>query len=125
MVGGISNISIPAPNYAVASYGKMTLPVEASSLIYSNFEHVLGVPAPEGTRGVAISKLNLLDVLIEQLNRIQKDSFSQSMLNPNEDIDALVESLKLQIKQVQSSAEQTPYNYFPTVETGILVNFLT
>ena len=125
MVGGISNISIPAPNYAGANYGKMALPVESSSLIYSHFEHVSGVPAPEGTQGVAISKLHLLDVLIAQLNRIKKDSFTDSLMNPVQDMDAMIENLKSQIKQAQIANEKMPYNPFPLVETGVIFNLLS
>ena len=57
MVSGIPNIAIPTINYTTAHNGKMSLPVNSSSLIYSHFEHVSGIPAPEGTQGVAISKL--------------------------------------------------------------------
>ena len=125
MLGGISNFTIPTPSYTAANYGKMALPVESASLIYSHFEHVSGIPAPEGTQGVAISKLNLLDVLIGQLNRIKKDvsiEFSEIVVD---DLDAQIENLKSQIKQAQVANEMMPYNPFPVVETGILFNLLS
>ena len=125
MVGVISNISIPTPSYSAADYGKMALPVESSALIYSHFEHVLGVPAPEGTNGVAISKLNLLDVLIGQLNRIRSDSFAESFMNSVEDMDAMIENLKTQIKQAQAVNEAMPYMPSPIIESGVIFSLLS
>ena len=125
MVGGISNITIPTPGYAADSYGKMALPVESSALIYSHFEHVSGVPAPEGTRGVAISKLNLLDVLIGQLNRLNNEAFTQSLANSSEGLDAVFENLKGQIIQAQIANETMPYRSSPIIESGIIFSLLS
>ena len=71
MVGSISNLSVPNINYTAVSTGKMTIPVSSSLLVFSHLEHVSGVPAPEGTQGVAINKLHLLDMLIERLNQVK------------------------------------------------------
>ena len=125
MVGGISNISLPTPGYTAESYGKMALPVETSALIYSHFEHVSGIPAPEGTRGVAISKLNLLDVLIGQLNRLNNESFAQSLVNSNEGLEAVFENLKGQIIQAQIASETMPYRPSPIIESGIIFSLLS
>ena len=125
MVSGISNISMPTISYGSANIGKMALPVDSSALIYSHFEHVSGIPAPDGTQGVSISKLNLLDVLIGQLNRIQKASLTQSSADPTEGVDALIENLRSQIKQAKASSEAMPYNPAPNMEPGALFSLLS
>jgi len=61
MVSGIPNISIA---YTLPQNGRLSLPVDSSSLVYSQLKHVSGVPAQEGTTGINLQKLNLLDTLI-------------------------------------------------------------
>jgi hypothetical protein len=85
----------------------MSLPVSPALYIYSHFRHVSGVPAPEGTRGIAISKLKILDVLIEQLGRIkQQGTTDSSNAKPvsDEQIDALIEQYEQQIRSAQAAS---------------------
>jgi hypothetical protein len=89
----------------------MSLPVAPGMVIYSHFKHVSGVPAPEGTTGVNINKLKILDTLIEQLSKMK----SQSAVNPGvvdaqdeKRIDALIEQYQKQIKAAQSVSIYTP-----------------
>jgi hypothetical protein len=125
MVGGISSLNIPSLSYTGAQYGKMSLPVDSSLLIYSNFEHVSGMAAPEGTRGVSISKLNLLDVLIGMVSRINKTPVTQAPANadPTRGVDKLIENIENQIRQAQTASEKIPYYPSPNAESGILFNF--
>ena len=123
MVGGISNISIPNLSYSMAGIGKMSIPVDSSTLVYSQFEHVSGVLAPEGTPGVSISKLNLLDVLIGQLNRIKTTTNAQPQVNPYKGVDALIEELSSKIRQAE--AETNPYLPSAKPEPGKLLNLLS
>ena len=123
MVRGVSNISIPALSYSAASSGKMSIPVDSSSLVYSQFEHVSGVLAPKGTDGISISKLNLLDALISQLSNISNGTVAQSTANPFEGVDALIENMQNQLSKAQSAYTAKPYNPIPNAEPGILFNF--
>ena len=126
MVHGIPNISIPAISYNTAQNGKMSFPVDSSSLIYSHFEHVSGIPAPEGTQGVAISKLNLLDVLIGQLSRIGKGGSSFSFPgSPDTGIDALIENYRNQIMQAKAASAAMPYIPSPNTQSGALFSLFT
>jgi hypothetical protein len=127
MVSGVSGITIPTLSYTAGEYGKMSLPVDPSSLIYSHFEHVSGILAPEGTQGVSISKLNLLDVLIGMVSRINKTSVAQTPvnLNPAGGVDALIENLENQIRQAKADSEVMPYHPSPNAESGILFNLLS
>ena len=122
MVRGVSNITIPTLSYSAVSSGKMSIPVNPSSLVYSHFKHVSGVAAPEGTEGISISKLNLLDALISQYSNIGSDTAAQSTANPYVGVDALMENLQNQLNQARSAYETMPYNPLPSAEPGILFN---
>jgi len=129
MITGASNISFPVPSYTIAQYGKMSLPVDTSSLIYSHFENVSGTPAPEGSPGVSISKLHLLDVLISQLNKLEKAAISQSQTqspaDPTGGVDSLIEKLGNQIQKANFANQSIPYSNNLNAEAGILFNILS
>jgi hypothetical protein len=135
MIRGIPNISIPNPGYSMVQGGKMSLPVDSSSLIYSHFEHVSGIPAPKGTQGVTINKLNLLDVLIGQLNQIKKGGIYQDKVLMSEKADAglleaprldkMIEDFANQLRQVKAASTAMPYIHSPSVQPGALFSLLT
>ena len=125
MVRGIPSILIPNAAYTTVDNGKMSLPVEASSLIYSHFEHVSGIPVQNGGEGVAISKLNLLDVLIEQIKGIKKNSPLQIDADPRGGVDSLIENMRKQILQAKASSEAMPYIHSPRMENGSLFNIIS
>lgn len=126
MVRGIPNISIPAIDYTVAHGSKMSLPVDSSSLVYSYFRHVSGIPAEEGTRGVSISKIHLLDVLIGQINQMKKSSpvALTSSNVPEESIDYLISNYKNQIRQAKAASDAMPYISTPSAQSGVLFNLI-
>ena len=117
MVSAIPNISI---GYSLPQSGKMSFPVDPSSLIYSHFKHISGVPAPEGTDGISITRLNILDVLIGQLNQIKRGGVALNMGNSESQIDALIESYKKQIEQARAASQAMPYVKSPSAESGAL-----
>jgi hypothetical protein len=90
----------------------MSLPVSPSAYIYSHFRHVSGVPAPEGVKGVAISKLKILDALIEQLGKM-KQRPEPSFGVPGEDaekrINALIEQYEGQIRAARAVQAAAPF----------------
>jgi hypothetical protein len=97
--------------------------------IYSHFRHVSGVPAPEGAQGVSISKLKILDALIERLSQFKK----QGSVNPvetenisDERIDALIDQYEQQIRasQAQAAGAAMPYNPSPQASTGAVFNLV-
>ena len=110
-IGTIPNHTFPSVGYALtaAQSGRMSLPVSPTVYIYSHFKHVTGVPAPEGTQGVNISRLKILDTLIEQLARMKKQP-SPNFGEPGDDaekrINALIEQYQ---KQIQAASAAAPY----------------
>ena len=120
MVYGIHGIQVPSLNYTLTQNGKMSLPVDPSSVIYSHFEHVSGIPAQEGIHGVSISKLKLLDVLIGRLNETVKTAASNNKLYSMEGIDSLIESYVAQLQKVKAASSVMPYIPSPDIQPGAL-----
>jgi len=121
--GAVQASSLPSIGYAIsaARMGRMSLPVPPSLYIYSQFKHVSGVPAPEGTRGVSINKLKILDVLIEQLGKMKKGTSAPKPLSAGERegggelsgprVDALIAHYESQVRaaSVNSVSAAAPY----------------
>jgi parvulin-like peptidyl-prolyl isomerase len=91
--------------------------------IYSHFRHVSGVPAPEGTRGVTINKLKILDVLIEQLSRIKKQESAAPLGTVSDErIDALIEQYEQQVRSAQAVSQAAAFS--PAPQTGAVFNLV-
>ncbi|MDR2575333.1 MAG: hypothetical protein LBC52_02705, partial [Treponema sp.] len=89
-----------------------------SAYIYSQFEHVSGVPAPDGVRGVNIDKLKILDTLIGQLSRMKQQPESAVALESQEigpdqgnekRINNLIEQYQNQVRTTQAANANNPY----------------
>jgi hypothetical protein len=103
----------------------MSLPVSPALYIYSHFRHVSGVPAPEGTRGITINKLKILDVLIEQLSRIKNQGAAGSTgaeSMSDEQIDALIEQYEQQIRSTQAASQTVSFS--PAPQNGLVFNLV-
>jgi hypothetical protein len=124
MLRGISNFSVPNLNHFAANDGRMALPVNSSSLVFSHLRYVSGVPAPEGSQGISISKLHLLDKLIGQLNKIKNGAASQQMADGADarNIDALIENYRSQLVQAMAASEVMPYIPSPNLHPGSFLN---
>jgi hypothetical protein len=125
--GLMPTATLPSIGYAISisQSGRTVLPVASSSYIYSHFKNVSGTPAPDGVHGVTISKLKILDVLIEQLNQIKKQPATKSELSRSDDqIDALIEQYRSQIRQAQAVSTATPYKPQAAVPAGALFNLV-
>jgi hypothetical protein len=122
-IGSVSSHAFPSIGYAMSASrnGRMSLPVSPGLVIYSHFKHVSGTPAPEGTSGVNISRLKILDTLIEQLSKMKKQSsVDHGELSENDEkrINALIEQYQKQIKAAQAVSFYTP----AAPATGALFN---
>ena len=125
MVQNLPSISIPNLSpYAVGGI-KMSIPVDSASLVYSHFEHVSGIPAPQGTQGIAISKLNLLDALITQINRTNMNGASLGPGLKDGSVDSVIENLADQVRQAKAANDAMPYKPSPGAVGGDLFSLIT
>ena len=120
MFRGVPGISVPNLSYYAAYGAKMSLPVDSSSLVYSHFEHVSGIPAPTGSQGISISKLNLLDALMNQINKISKNGASIGPGLKDGSIDSVIENLANQVRQANADNNAMPYLPSPGAQSGAL-----
>lgn len=112
-IGNVPYQTFPTYGYAIsaAAAGRTTLPVSPSMVIYSQFKHVSGTPAPEGTQGVNISRLKILNTMIEQLEKMKGQEtvkFGNIDENDEKRINALIEHYQKQIKTAQNTGIYTP-----------------
>jgi hypothetical protein len=124
-IAAIPHQAFPSIGYAInaSSSGRASLPVAPGLVIYSHFRHVSGTPAPEGTSGVNISKLKILDTLIEQLSKMKnQDSMDFGNMDGTDEkrINALIEQYQKQIKAAQSASVYSPVS----PATGILFSIV-
>jgi len=122
-IGSVPYQAFPSIGYALsaAGDGRMSLPVSPSQLIYSHFKHVSGTPAPEGTMGVNISRLKILNTLIDQLERMKgQPAMELGSLSEHDEnrINVLIDQYQKQIKAAQSVSIYTP----AAPATGALFN---
>ncbi|MDR0584153.1 MAG: hypothetical protein LBG57_07405 [Treponema sp.] len=106
--------AFPSIGYAISASGRgrMSLPVPPSAYIYSHFRHVSGTPAPEGVRGVSISRLKILDTLIEQLARMKKQPVPLDGMegeDAEKRIDALIGQYQNRIRSTQAANAAVSY----------------
>ena len=104
IIPGLSSFSYNSSSM-VAAAGKMYVPVSKSALLYSHFDHVSGVAAGNGQNGVSISKLRILNSLIERVSAIKNEPVKAVKDISPEQADALIKNYQQQIQQ----ALQTPY----------------
>lgn len=126
-IGNLPYQAFPTYGYAIsaAATGKTSLPVSPSMVIYSQFKHVAGTPAPEGTQGVNISRLKILNTMIEQLEKMKGENTvkinetelqEQLAMDDEKRINALIELYHQELKTAQNAAVYTP----AAPETGAL-----
>jgi hypothetical protein len=74
---------------------------------------------------VAISRLKVLDVLIEQLSQIKRRPEPALDSDPSDErIDALIDQYRNQMRQAQAASVALPYNPAPASPAGALVNLV-
>lgn len=105
-IGNYSNaFSYSSALSSSGAAGKLYVPVSKAALLYSHFDHVSGVAASSGQQGVSISKIRILNSLIERLSAI-KNQPAQSVSDiSDKQADVLIEQYQKQIQQTAS----TPY----------------
>ncbi len=103
MTGAIGNYSSIISYGGMAnsgSAGKLYVPVSRAALLYSHFDHVSGVAAGNGQPGVSISKIRILNSLIDRISAINNQ--------PKESItDISDDQAQVLIEQYQKQLQQT------------------
>ena len=104
IIPGLSSFSYSSSSMVQAA-GKMYVPVSKSALLYSHFDHVSGVAAGNGQNGVSISKIRILNSLIERVSAIKNEPAKPLKDISSEQAEDLIQNYQKQLQQ----ALQTPY----------------
>lgn len=101
------NISLNAHSYSVSG-GKLYVPVKPSNVIYSQFDHISGVAAKSNQTGVSVSKIKILNTMIDNLVKLRNQPKQEKVGNEisDERLDALIETYQNEIKTTINLAQQ-------------------
>jgi len=102
--------TVPMGDLLRARYSadRLSLPLEQN--LFMRFKHVTGIPSPNG-EGFSVSKLQLLDTLIEALKRLQGKGVQvppTSNASP-EQVDSLIEFFSKEVHHKVLQVAQTPF----------------
>ena len=109
-----NGISLNAHNYnsiVSGSMGKLYVPVKPSDTIYAQFDHISGFAAKSNQNGVSVSKIQILNTLINQLISMKANQ-NLSPIDPSmssEEMDSLIKNYQGQIQTTMQMAEATGY----------------
>ncbi|MDY2842514.1 MAG: hypothetical protein SOT81_00790 [Treponema sp.] len=90
---------------------KLYVPVKPQNLIYSHFDHVAGVAAKPNQGGVSISKIQILNSLLNQLITMKgkpKLDVKTEQIDDKQ-LDALIQNTQTQIQTNVQVAQATGY----------------
>lgn len=106
--------------------GKLYVNVEPKMVLYTQYKHISGVAAQNVENRVSVSKIQILNSLIERLSKLRNQ-------NPNIDlpgdldedhIDMVIEDLQNQVEIALDIAQANPFAQGLGGELGQLVNLV-
>lgn len=110
MANSISLNAYSYNNFVSGAGGKLYVPVKPSSVVYAQFDHVSGFAAKSNQNGVSVSKIQILNSLINQLVSMKNTPKVQPDVNMTGDqMDAMIENYQGQIQASMQMAQATGY----------------
>ena len=121
----VNSISLNAYSYnGIVSGGgsKLYVPVKPAYVIYAQFDHVSGVAAKGNQKSVSVSKIQILNSLLNQLISMKKAPQTKMPENmTNDQLDALIHNAQSNIKAAVQTAEITGYGLAGAApQTGVM-----
>ncbi|MBB5227207.1 hypothetical protein DYE50_03080 [Treponema ruminis] len=113
----VNGISLNASNFnysgvvSTGGQGKLYVPVAQQNVIYAHFDHVTGVAAKPNQQGVSISKIQILNSLLNQLISMKnqpKINVAPENMDDSQ-LDALIQSTQSKIQTNIQVAQATGY----------------
>ena len=132
MVSGINVLNptsySPIVNGGVGS-GKVYVQVKPNQVVYSQFEHVSGYASKSNPdSGISVSKINILNTLIDQLVKIQSDTTKPKLPTDLTDsqLDVLIKDYQDKIQTALNVAKTNPFALSGgnSLGKGLIVNTL-
>jgi hypothetical protein len=123
MVSSIGNMNAFSYSTVISNgAGKVYVPVNKSSLLYSHFSHVSGVATKDNQNCVSISKIRILNSLIENLTSAKNVDVEKEKVAhmSDEQVDVLIQKYQKQIQQAAASQFSLPGSH---VQAGLIFSF--
>jgi hypothetical protein len=109
----VNSVTLNAYSYdgLLGNHSKLYVPVSPAAVIYSQFDHISGVAAHSNQTGIPVSKIRILNTLIDQLMSMKSQPKTQQELPAmtDEQMDMLIKDYQGQIQSAVSLAESTGY----------------
>lgn len=110
MANSISLNAYSYNNVVSGAGGKLYVPVKPSSVVYAQFDHISGFAAKSNQNGVSVSKIQILNSLINQLVSMKNTPKVQPDITMTGDqMDAMIENYQGQIHATMQMAQATGY----------------
>ena len=115
MISGISSMNAYSYSHSLPNQGasgKIYVPVQPGLVKYSQFKHISGIPAGKGQHGVTITKVQILNHLIDQLVTMKKmpqNDLSENITLSDSQVDTLIKDYQAKIQTSVETAKLNPY----------------
>lgn len=106
--------------------GKLYVNVEPKMVLYTQYKHISGVAAQTTSHSVSVSKIQILNSLIERLSKLKKQDYKVETPGKLDDdqIDMLIDDLQNKIEIAVDLAQANPFAQGIGPELGQLVNLV-
>ncbi|AEE17516.1 hypothetical protein [Treponema brennaborense] len=113
MISNIGAFNAYSYNAILGNTGssKLQIPVQPGLVVYSQLEHISGVAAKQNQSGVNITKIQILNTLIDQLVSLKKkpDQGAKPDTLTGDQVDTLIKNYQNQIQTAIKTAEANPF----------------
>ena len=107
----VNGVTLNASSYqsvVTSSSGSLSVPVKSSAVIYAQMKYVHGKAAPKGQNGVSLTKIRILNTLIDQL--VSMKGKSNALYGPGANLsddqkDALIATYQKEIQTAVAQAQ--------------------
>jgi len=109
-----NDISLNALTYNTvfsSTTGSLHVPVKNCVSVYTQFEHVKGTPAEKGEQGVSVSRIRLLNTLIDKLVSMKQPVPGKLDVDLSDDfqMDSMIYTYQRQIKNTFNASGPMTY----------------
>lgn len=91
--------------------GKFSVPVNPSSVIYAQFNNISGYAANPGQQGVPITKIRIINSLINDLNKLKNEKASEIVDKnmPDSAKDAMIDKLQAELTNIMNKQPEASF----------------
>jgi hypothetical protein len=106
--------------------GKLYVNVEPNMVLYTQYKHISGVAAQKTQHPISVSKVQILNALIERLSKLKNQDYEIEIPGKldEDQIDILIDDLQNKITAALELAQANPFAQGIGGDLGQLVNLV-